>query len=151
MNEGGRLPETTTPEEEERFKKIIEDRVKAAPFYRLLGLEVVGLAPGEARISMKAGPHLHNTTGIVHGGAIAALADASSGVAMATRVPRGSKRIITVEQKVNFIAPVRKGDLVGIGRVVFDGGEIAVSESEIYDHDDRLVAKSIATHMVLPP
>lgn len=149
MSEESESPRAPTPEEEERFKKIIDDRVNASPFYRLLGLEVVGLAPGEARIRMKAGPHLHNTTGIVHGGAIAALADASSGVAMTTRVPRGSRRIITVEQKVNFIAPVREGDLTGIGKVVQGEGEITVSESEIFDHEGKLVAKSIATHMLL--
>ncbi len=124
--------------------------MKDAPFYDLLGLEVVGLAPGEARIRMKAGSHLHNTTGIVHGGAIAALADASSGVAMATLVPKGSRRIITVEQKVNFIAAVREGDLIGVGKVIQGEGDVAVSEAEIRDQDGKLVAKSIATHMVIP-
>jgi len=70
-----------------------------------------------------------------YGGAIAALADAAPGVAMATLIPGGSRRIITVEQKANFIAPVREGD-------------IAVSEAEIRDDGGNLVAKSIATHML---
>lgn len=149
MPEDRRLWGASTPEEEQRFKDIIEDRVSNAPFYRLLGIEVIGLAPGEARISMEAGPRLHNTTGITHGGAIAALADAASGVAMATLVPRGSRRIITVEQKVNFISPVRETELVATGTVIHSEGELAVSSAEISDLQGRLVAKSIATHMVL--
>lgn len=149
MGEEPRIWGAETPGQEERFKKIIDDRVENAPFYQLLGLEVVGLAPGEARIRMKAGPHLHNTTGIVHGGAIAALADAASGVAMATVVPKGSRRIITVEQKVNFISPVRESVLTGIGKIVHSEGDICVSEADIIDHEGKLVAKSIATHMVI--
>jgi uncharacterized protein (TIGR00369 family) len=135
-------------DEEERFRKIIEDRLSGAPFYELLGLSVESLSQGEARIKMKASERLHNTTGIVHGGAIAALADAASGVAMATLIPDGSRRIITVEQKVNFIAPVREGDLIGTGRVLWSEGDIAVSEAEIQDTQGSLVAKSIATHML---
>ena len=134
--------------EEERLKRIIEDRMSNAPFYELLGLSVERLAQGEAQIKMKASRRLHNTIGIVHGGAIAALADASSGVAMATLIPGGSRRIITVEQKVNFIAPVREGDLIGTGTVLWSEGDIAVSEAEIRDGEGNLVAKSIATHML---
>jgi uncharacterized protein (TIGR00369 family) len=138
-----------TAELEDRYKKIIEDRVSGAPFYELLGLSVEKLAQGEAQLKMKASARLHNTTGIVHGGAIAALADASSGVAMATLIPGGSRRIITVEQKVNFISPAREGDLVGTGKVLWSEGDIAVSEAEIRDDEGNLVAKSIATHMLI--
>ena len=135
---------------EERFRKIVEDRFSRAPFYDLIGLSIESLSKGEARLSLKAGAHLHNTIGIVHGGAIASLADASSGVAMATLVPGGSRRVITIEQKVNFIAPAREGKLLGIGRVIWMDNDIAVSESEIRDEEGSLVAKSIATHTLLP-
>ena len=148
MSEKDNPSSAGTAEQEERFKKIIEDRVSGAPFYELLGLSVETLAQGEARVKMKASTRLHNTTGIVHGGAIAALADAASGVAMATLIPGGSRRIITVEQKVNFIAPVREGDLIGTGKVFWSEGDIAVSEAEIRDDEGNLVARSIATHML---
>jgi 1,4-dihydroxy-2-naphthoyl-CoA hydrolase len=145
-----RLWDAENAEQEAWFKDIIDDRVRNAPFYRLLGMEVRGLAPGEARMGMKAGPRIYNTSGIVHGGAIAALADAASGVAIATLVPKGSRRIITVEQKVNFMAPVRETDLTGVGKVVHHDGELAVSTAEIFDGEGNLAAKSIATHMVIP-
>lgn len=98
---------------------------------------------------MKAGIKLHNTGGIVHGGAIAALADASAGVALATLIPRGSRRTVTVEQKVNFMAPVHRGDLTGYGKVLRKREDIAVSESEVRDEEGNLVAKSMATFMII--
>ncbi|MFW6113992.1 MAG: PaaI family thioesterase [Actinomycetota bacterium] len=151
MEADERLWGAESPEEEERYQEIIRDRVENSPFYMLLGLEVVGLAPGEARIKLKAGDKLHNTGGIVHGGAIAALADASAGVALATLIPRGSRRTVTVEQKVNFMAPVRQGDLTGFGKVVRKGEDIAVSESEVYGEEGNMVAMSMATFMIIKP
>ncbi len=96
-------------EEEGRFKKIVEDRVKHSPFYALIGMEVVGLAPGEARLRVGAGPHHCDEGGEVHPGVVFALADAASGVAMATQVPHGSRRVVTVEMKANFLAPAGQG------------------------------------------
>jgi len=49
---------------------------------------------------------------------------------------------------VNFIAPVREGDLIGTGKVFWSEGDIAVSEAEIRDDEGNLVARSIATHML---
>lgn len=144
-----RLWGAETPEEEERYKKIIDDRVRHSPFYKLIGMEVVGLAPGEARLRVRTGPRLLGDDGLVHPGVIFGLADASSGVAMATLVPRGSRRIVTVEMKANFMAPVKKGELTGIGRVIDKDEELAVSEAEIIDGKGKLVARSMATFMML--
>ena len=126
MDDKERLWGAETPEEEERYKKIIDDRVRNSPFYMLIGMEVIGLAPGEARLRIKTGPQLHDEDGWVHPGVIFGLADASSGVAMATMVPRGSRRIVTVEMKANFIAPVKSGELTGIGKVLESDEELTV-------------------------
>ena len=136
-------------EAEERLRRVAEERMKAAPFYRLLGFEVIRLKEGEAHIGLKVGPHLHNTSGIVHGGAISALCDAAAGVAIATIVESEQKRVITLEQKVNFISPAREGYLKAIGRVVHGGLRIWVSEAEVFDDSGKLIAKSIATDIVL--
>ncbi len=149
MGEEPRLWGAETPEQEASFKAIIDERVSNAPFYSLVGLVVVGLAPGEAHLELKAGPRLSDSSGTVARGVIASLADAASGVAVATWVPLGSKQVVTIEQKVNFMAPVTTGDLSGIGKVVYEEGDIAVSEAEIRDGDGVLVARSTATHMLV--
>ncbi len=137
------------PEEEERYKRIIEDRVKHSPFYALMGMEVIGLAPGKARLRIDAGPHHCDEKGDVHPGVVFALADAASGVAMATLVPYGSRRVVTVEMKANFIAPSGEGEIVGAGEVLQADEEIAVSTAEVRDEAGDLLATSMATFMTI--
>ena len=149
MDDVERLWGVKTPEEEERYKKIIDDRVKNSPFYKLIGMEVTYLAPGETRLRIVTGPQLLDEDGLVHPGVIFGLADATSGVAMATLVPRGSRRIVTVEMKANFMAPVKGGKLTGIGKVIDVNEELAVSEAEVFDSEGNLVARSMATFMML--
>ncbi len=145
----GYLWEAKDEEEEGRFKRIVEDRVKHSPFYALIGMEVVGLSPGEARLRVEAGPRHCDEKGEVHPGVVFALADAASGVAMATRVPHGSRRVVTVEMKANFLAPAGAGELTATGKVLQADGDIAVSEAEVRDASGGLVAVSQATFMII--
>ena len=131
----------------EGFREIIEDRAKHAPFYRLLGMEVAGLERGCALISLEAGSDHLDERGVVHPGVVFALADAASGVSLATLFHRGSRRVVTVEMKVNFVAPAGKGTLTGRGRVVAEDGDMAVCEAEVLDGGGALVAVSMATFM----
>jgi uncharacterized protein (TIGR00369 family) len=136
-------------EEEGRFKRIVEDRVKHSPFYALIGMEVVGLAPGEARLRVGAEPYHCDETGEVHPGVVFALADAASGVAMATQVPHGSRRVVTVEMKANFLSPAGQGELTATGKVLQASEDIAISEAEVRDEAGRLLATSMATFMII--
>jgi uncharacterized protein (TIGR00369 family) len=138
-----------TEEQEERFREIVEDRTKNSPFYTHIGMKIVGLGPGESRMRITVEDFLRNAGGIVHGGAIASLADASAGVALATLVPGGSKRVITLEQKINFMAAAWEGNLHGTGRVLRKGKEIGVVEAEVRDDKGTLVAKSMATFLII--
>ncbi|NPV59599.1 MAG: PaaI family thioesterase [Actinobacteria bacterium] len=135
------------PELDDGFREIIEDRAKHAPFYRLMGMEVAALWRGGALIRLEAGPAHLDESGSVHPGVIFALADAASGVSLATMFHRGSRRVVTVEMKVNFVAPAGEGALMGRGRVVAEDGEVAVCEAEVRDEKDVLVARSMATFM----
>ncbi len=137
-----------TPEEEERYKAIIRERVENSPFYRHMGLEVTGLGCGWSTFKMKAGPSLHNVGGIVHGGALTSIADAAAGVALATLLEAGRERPITIEMKINFCSPVIEGDVEAKGSVVQKGSRITVCEVDV-TQGDRLVAKGISTYMVL--
>jgi uncharacterized protein (TIGR00369 family) len=112
-------------------------------------MEVAGLAPGEARLKLRAGPRHCDESGKVHPGVVFALADAASGVAMATQVPHGSRRVVTVEMKANFLAAAGEGELVGTGRVLQASEDIAVSEAEVRDESGKLVATSMATFMII--
>lgn len=148
MDAEARVWGACTPEEEERFRTIIRDRVENSPFYRHMGLEVTGLGCGWSTFKMQAGEHLYNLGGIVHGGAITSIADAAAGVALATLLDKGAERPITIELKINFCSPAFAGTMEARGEVIQKGSRIAVCEVEVRQ-EDRLVAKGLATYMVL--
>lgn len=138
-----------SPEEGERYETIVRDRIENSPFYRHMGLEVTGLGPGWATFSMPAGAHLWNVGGIVHGGAIASIADAAAGVALATLLDKDRERPVTVELKINFCAPVIEGTLKARGHVVQKGKQIAVCEVDVTDDREKLAAKGLTTYMIV--
>lgn len=128
----------------------IAARANASPFYQLLGLRVEALGGGTAKVRVPVGERLHQLQGAVHGGVAAALADTCVGVALLTLVPPGH-RAVTVEMKINFLAPVKEGELVGEGRIVHKGRRLALGEADIHDQSGGLVAKALVTYTVLPP
>jgi uncharacterized protein (TIGR00369 family) len=136
-------------EEEERYKTIIRERVEHSPFYKHMGLEVTGLGCGWSTFRLEASEKLYNIGGIVHGGAIMSIADAASGVALATQLEAGLQRPITVELKINFCTPATAGTIEAHGSVVQKGGRIAVCEVEV-TQEERLVAKALSTYMIIP-
>lgn len=84
----------------------------------------------------------------VHGGAIASLAD--SAAAWATVGSTEFKYIpLTVEMKINFLAPVESGELVAEAKTVHKGSKILVSDVEVKDNKGKLVAKSLVTYYLL--
>jgi uncharacterized protein (TIGR00369 family) len=56
----------------------------------------------------------------------------------------------TLEMKTSFMRPALPGTLRGIGRVVKYGRTIAFTEGELYDSDNRLLAKATATAIPTP-
>jgi uncharacterized protein (TIGR00369 family) len=56
---------------------------------------------------------------------------------------------MTIEIKVNFCSPSIDDDLFAEGSVVRKGSRIATCESEVKTKDGRIVAKSLATYMII--
>lgn len=148
MEDGDGLWGECTPEEEERYRAIVRDRVENSPYYDHMCLEVAELGSGRATLRMTVGPHLWNLGGIVHGGAITSIADAGAGVALATLLDKDAERPVTIEIKVNFCSPVREGVMVARGTVLHKGSRIAVCEVDVTDGREKLVAKGMATYMI---
>jgi acyl-CoA thioesterase len=119
----------------------------SSPYYRLLGMAVKEIKEGESRIEMPFKQDLTHPYGIVHGGAIASLAD--SAVAMALIDLVGIKdRITTIEFKINFIASVNKGKLEAHAKIIHKGSKTAVGDVEVVNEKGKLVAKLVATYSI---
>lgn len=83
----------------------------------------------------------------VHAGVIATMADHTAGYAAFSLVPDGY-RILTIEFKINFLNPAFGASLICRSRILREGGQILVGESEVFDQraeGEVLVAKAIVT------
>lgn len=124
----------------------LKEHVNACPFYRHLGFQVVDLDEGFARLVMPVTRELFQFQDAVHGGAIYSVADAAVAVALLTLAEPGEKAL-TIEGKLNFLAPVTEGKLIAEGRVVQKGRSIALGDVEVRrSTDGRLVAKGLVTY-----
>ena len=99
------------------------------PFTMSSGMRLARIGPGFAEIVLPAREDLLQHHGHVHGGVVSALADTAGGFAAYTLFPEGSE-ILTVEYKINFLAPAR-GELVGRGQVTKAGRTLTVTQVEI--------------------
>lgn len=108
------------------------------------------LGEGTSRFIMPVDSNLLNAGGVVHGGALASIADASVAAALSTLVDLERERIFTVEMKINYMAPARAGEIRAEAVIIQKGKSVAVGESSVYDEGGRLLAKAIATYLIKP-
>ena len=86
---------------------------------------------------------------MVHGGAIAALADVTvMAAAWAQAEVPDSLRGVTVSMTISYLAPARATDLIGLGRVLRQGRSLVNCDVDIVTPDGEAVAKAIATYKV---
>ncbi|MHB8781555.1 MAG: PaaI family thioesterase [Candidatus Geothermincolia bacterium] len=135
------------PEEVARYEAIAAERLNSSPYYQLIGMQLEELGRGYSRFRLPVKEGLHNVAGIVHGGAIASVADAAMGVALATLLDPFTERPVTVEMKINYLAPVTSGVLIAEGRVAQKGSSLTVTRGEVSDGEGRPVALAMATFL----
>jgi len=89
--------------------------------------------------------------GFVHGGVVGMIADSAAGYAAMTVVPV-SASVLTVEYKMNLVAPADGETLVARGEVVRPGRTLIVTKAEVYackDGKETLCAIMQQTIMVM--
>ena len=89
--------------------------------------------------------------GFIHAGVMATMADHTAGYAAFTTVSE-EFQILTIEFKVNFLRPAYGECVVCQSRVIREGSQIIISESEVFDvreDEEILAAKAIVTLMAV--
>lgn len=118
-------------------------------FRELLGIDIDERGDGRAKLLFRADEEHLNDGGIVHGGAIATLADCAMGSALASTLGDGEQPV-TVEAKVNYLEPGEPGVLVAEARVRRKGKRFTVLEAEVTQQETgEHVAYATATFTVL--
>ncbi|KFX28564.1 PaaI family thioesterase [Ralstonia solanacearum] len=99
-------------------------------------------------------PHwdgLEQQHGFVHGGVVGMIADSAAGYAAMTMVP-ASASVLTVEYKMNLVAPADGEKLIARGQVVRPGKTLIVTKAEVFavkDRKETLCALMLQTIMVM--
>jgi len=140
--------EVVDPEFSERVRKsFARQRIMA-----LLGAELTVVEPGACEIRLPYRPELSQQNGYFHGGVVGTIADSAAGYAGYTLMPRSSS-VLTVEYKMNLVAPADGELLVARGAVVKPGRTLVVSRADVLvskDGAERLCATMLQTLITLP-
>lgn len=118
------------------------------PFADLIGLVVTARGEGKSTSELTIADHHLNPNGVVHGAVIYALADTGMGGAL-TSVLDDDRMCTTIEIKINYFRPGVSGRLCCDTRVVNVGSRTAALESDVFDDNDRLLARATGTFMIL--
>lgn len=116
-------------------------------FVNLLGMELVSASRGGIVLSMKIDGEKHtNLYRVVHGGAMASLADTAMGVCCATM----GSRVVTLSFNMNFIRNIEAGSVVkAIGSIIHHGRRTMVAEAELVNEEGKLLCKASGTFFVI--
>lgn len=121
----------------------------AVPYARTLGMQITHVSSEEVRARLDWTPDLTTTGGAMNGGAIMALADNAGGVLAFVNLPEGASGTSTISSSTNFLRGVRDGHVESVTRPLHRGRTTIVAETEVFDAENRLVAKVTQAQAVL--
>lgn len=121
------------------------------PLAQTLGIRTDEYSAPQVVLSLDWRPELCTTDGILHGGAVMALADSAGGACAFLNLPEGAVGTSTVESKTNFLGAVRKGTVTATSTPLHRGNTTIVVETVVRDESGKLVAKTTQTQLVLRP
>ena len=118
-----------------------------------LGATLEVIEPGRVVIGMAHSAALTQQHGFLHAGMLAAALDSACGYAAFTLMPADSG-VLTIEFKINLLAPARGPRFQLVGQVTKAGRTISVVDGQAWQHDGsgnarKLVATMTATIMTV--
>jgi uncharacterized protein (TIGR00369 family) len=121
---------------------------QAMPLCATLGITAESFVPELVTLRLEWSPELCTSAGMLHGGAVMALADSAGGASAFLNLPSGATGTSTIESKTNFLGGVRGGVVTATAKPLHIGSTTIVIETEV-TNEERLVAKVTQTQVVL--
>ena len=114
-----------------------------SPYAAYLGMRLLELSYGYAKVTMEVGPQHHNWGKMPHGGLIVSLADQAFGCAVNSM----EGRYVAVQFSINFLGvPQNQEDtLISEARVVHPGKSVRVAQMTVQDSSGRVIARAVGT------
>ncbi len=97
----------------------------------LIGAEIAVIEPGFVEIHLPRKAEITQQHGYIHGGVVGMIADSAAGYAANTLTPADTS-VLTVEYKLNLVAPADGQRLIARGEVVKPGRTLIVTRAEVF-------------------
>ncbi|HMK68287.1 MAG TPA: PaaI family thioesterase [Stellaceae bacterium] len=113
------------------FEARVRDSFSRQPLMSLIGARLSRIEPGRAEIELPFRSDLTQQHGFLHAGITSAIADSAGGYAGFSLFPAGSS-ILTVEFKINLVAPAAGERFLAVGKVLRPGRTLTVTSLEVF-------------------
>jgi uncharacterized protein (TIGR00369 family) len=131
-----------------QVQMMLNGSITPPPIAKLIGFKLVSISSGKAVIEFESNEKHANPMGTLHGGVLCDISDAAMGMAYASRLKEGES-FTTLELKINFLKPVWKAKLRAEGSVVNGGKQVGLVMCDVFDEQERLIARATSTCMTL--
>jgi uncharacterized protein (TIGR00369 family) len=138
------------------MRKLNPDHLKAVmtlmnrgPFYKHLSMELKDLGLGYSLVELEMGHDHLNPFGGLHGGVYASAIDTAAYWAVYGDLDEQAG-FITLDLRVDFLAPARSGKMIVKGRRIKIGKTIGLAEATAFDQQEKWLAHGLSKVMVLP-
>ncbi|UFS70155.1 PaaI family thioesterase [Geomonas sp. RF6] len=109
--------------------------IACAPFEEYLGMKIEEAREGKALLSMPFQAKLAQGKGLMHGGAITALADTAVAMAIKSLLPEGT-HFVTMSLALKFHAPVTGGTVRAVATTSMKDERTIEGVAEVFDEND---------------
>jgi uncharacterized protein (TIGR00369 family) len=113
------------------FEARVRDSFARQQVMTFIGATLDEVSPGHTEISLPYRPELSQQHGFFHGGIVGTIADSAAGYAGYTLMPHDAS-VLTVEYKLNLMAPADGERLIARGRVIRPGKTLVVTEADVF-------------------
>jgi uncharacterized protein (TIGR00369 family) len=120
------------------------------PFAGFMGMKITQVLPERVTAEMPVTSNLSNRNGVLHGGALMALADNLGGTAACANLPANGGSTATIESKTNFFAPIPVGDIAKAECTALHRGRTtSVWQTRVTRGDGKLAAIVTQTQLMM--
>jgi 1,4-dihydroxy-2-naphthoyl-CoA hydrolase len=124
-----------------------QDLIALMPFASELGIQLEQATPEAVRARLAWTAELCTSGGLMHGGALMALADSLGGICAFLNLPPDAQTA-TVSSSTAFLRGVRGGEVIATARPLHAGRNAIIVQTEIVD-EKGAVAQTTQTQAVL--
>jgi uncharacterized protein (TIGR00369 family) len=133
------------------WQRRVRDSFQRQGLMQHLGAELTAVRPGECEIRVPYREELTQQHGYFHAGVTASIADSASGYAAYSMMPPDCS-VLTVEYKINLVAPAAGEMLIARARVLRSGKTLKICAADVFavkDGAENLCATSLSTIMAM--